>query len=71
MLKVFVAVLVMGVLAYFASQQIDWLAISGGSALFQRAGWLALIVVGSALCYFAVLFALGFRTRDFRLVSHA
>ena len=62
----------MGWVAYFASRQIDWLSMSHGiSSLLQRAGWLLLIITASVVCYFAVLFALGFRMRDFRLVSHA
>ena len=69
--KVLLAVLIMGVIAYFASHQIDWLSISGGMALLKRAAWLTLIIVASAIVYFAVLFILGFRMRDFRLVSHA
>ena len=70
--KVLVAVFVMGWVAYFASRQIDWLSMSHGiSSLLQRAGWLLLIITASVVCYFAVLFALGFRMRDFRLVSHA
>ena len=59
------------VVAYFASRQIDWLSISGGTALLKRAAWLTAIIVASAVCYFAALFVMGFRMRDFRLVSHA
>ena len=69
--KVILAVLAMGVVAYFASRQIDWLSISGGTALLKRAAWLTAIIVASAVCYFAALFVMGFRMRDFRLVSHA
>ena len=69
--KVALAVFVMGLIAHFAGKQIDWLSMSSGWALLKRAGWLALIIIVSAISYFAVLFALGFRTRDFRLVSHA
>ena len=70
--KVLLAVLVMGVVAYFASAQIEWLSMSSGMAsLLKRAGFLFVIVVGSAISYFAVLFVLGFRMKDFRLVSHA
>ncbi|MCC5862851.1 MAG: murein biosynthesis integral membrane protein MurJ [Gammaproteobacteria bacterium] len=35
----------------------DWLALS----VWGRIGWLALAVVGGAVCYFVVLFASGFR----------
>ena len=69
--KVILAVLAMGVVAYFASRQIDWLSMSGGTALLKRAAWLTAIIVASAVCYFAALFVMGFRMRDFRLVSHA
>ena len=39
----------------------------------RRAGLALLfaVIAASAVVYFAVLFALGFRMRDFRLVSHA
>ncbi|MBR0564588.1 murein biosynthesis integral membrane protein MurJ [Azoarcus sp. L1K30] len=39
-----------------------WFARSG----LARVGWLAAIVIVAAIAYFATLFALGFRPRDFR-----
>ena len=44
-------------LAWSAMQDLPW----------QRAGWLAVIIGAATLAYFAALFALGFRTRDFRV----
>ena len=70
--KTSTAVLVMAVVAYFASQQVDWLSMNNGiTALIKRAALLFAVIAASAVVYFAVLFALGFRMRDFRLVSHA
>ncbi len=70
--KVLLAVTVMALVAYFASQRIDWLNMGGGvMAMLQRAAWLAAVIGASVVVYFAVLFALGFRMGDFRLVSHA
>ncbi len=69
--QISLAVVLMAVVAYFTSRQIDWLALSGGWGLLIRAGWLTAIVTLSAVIYFAALFAMGFRMRDFRLVSHA
>ena len=63
--------ILMGVVAYFASRQIDWLALSGASAMLKRVAWLTGIIAISVVSYFAILFAMGFRMRDFRLVSHA
>lgn len=70
--KTSTAVLVMAVVAYFASQQVDWLSMNNGiTASIKRAALLFAVIAASAVVYFAVLFALGFRMRDFRLVSHA
>ena len=44
-------------LAWSAMQDLPW----------QRAGWLAVVIGAATLAYFAALFALGFRTRDFRV----
>ncbi|MES2151153.1 MAG: murein biosynthesis integral membrane protein MurJ [Pseudomonadota bacterium] len=62
--KLVVAVTVMGALAWYGSVHVDWIGL-------QRHGWLRAlalfgIVSGSAATYFAVLFALGFRFRDFK-----
>ncbi len=64
LLKLAIAVTVLAVALWFAQRGIDWSALQG--APWQRAMWLAALVVGSAVVYFGVLFALGFRVRDFR-----
>jgi len=63
-LKLAVAVALMGALAYYARMQIDWVEM-------QRHGWLRAVtlfaIIGaSAATYFAALFAMGFRARDFK-----
>jgi putative peptidoglycan lipid II flippase len=62
-LKVVAAVVVMGLAAWFSQAQLDWAALR--SHPFLRIGALLLIIGFSAAVYFAVLFALGFRPRDF------
>lgn len=62
--KLVVAVSVMGAVAYYSRMRIDWVDMQQHGWL--RAGALFGIVGGSALAYFAVLFALGFRARDFK-----
>ena len=57
------ALAVMGGVLWFASGPTAlWTEIGG----LERAGRLALVVGAGALAYFATLFALGFRLRDFR-----
>ncbi len=61
-LKLALAVYVMGAVIWVAAgASSDWLAASAA----QRASWLAGIVVLGAAVYFAVLWLLGFRLRDF------
>jgi putative peptidoglycan lipid II flippase len=62
-LKVVVAVVLMGLAAWFSQAQLDWTALRAHPVL--RLGALLLIIAASAVVYFAVLFALGFRPRDF------
>jgi putative peptidoglycan lipid II flippase len=62
-LKVVAAVAVMGALAWFSQAQFDWTALRAHPLM--RMGALAAIIGASAVAYFAVLFALGFRPRDF------
>jgi putative peptidoglycan lipid II flippase len=62
-LKVVAAVAVMGLAAWFSQAQLDWAALRAHPLL--RLGALLLIIGASAAVYFAVLFALGFRPRDF------
>ncbi len=59
-----VAVCVMGALSWYAQGQINWAAMQVHPWL--RAGALFLIIGASAVTYFAVLFALGFRLGDFK-----
>jgi putative peptidoglycan lipid II flippase len=58
------AVCVMGALSWYAQGQINWAAMQVHPWL--RAGALFLIIGASAVTYFAVLFALGFRLGDFK-----
>jgi putative peptidoglycan lipid II flippase len=62
-LKVVVAVALMGAAAWFSQAQLDWAALRAHPVL--RIGALLLLIGLSAVVYFAVLFALGFRPRDF------
>jgi putative peptidoglycan lipid II flippase len=62
-LKVVLAVALMGAAAWFSQAQLDWAALRAHPVL--RIGALLLIIGLSAAVYFAVLFALGFRPRDF------
>ena len=61
-LKVLVALLALGLALWFGmgSEQ-SWLATHG----WARIGRLSLLVAGGVVIYFSVLFALGFRIRDF------
>jgi putative peptidoglycan lipid II flippase len=61
--KVVAAVALMGLAAWFAQAQLDWAALRAHPIL--RLAALLLIIAASAAVYFAVLFALGFRPRDF------
>lgn len=62
--KLALAVLVMGAIAWYTSGLFDWTAKDVNGLL--RAGMLAAIVAGCGMMYFAVLFGLGFRIRDFK-----
>jgi putative peptidoglycan lipid II flippase len=62
-LKLVAAVTVMGAVAWFSQAQLDWAALRAHPVV--RVGALVLIIGASALAYFAVLFVLGFRPRDF------
>jgi putative peptidoglycan lipid II flippase len=59
-----VAVSIMGAVAWFAQAQFDWAALQAQPWL--RAGVLLGIIGASAVSYFAVLFALGFRLGNFK-----
>jgi len=64
LLRLAIALAVLGVALWFAQRGIDWTALQ--SAPWQRAAWLAALIAGAVALYFGVLFALGFRVRDFR-----
>jgi putative peptidoglycan lipid II flippase len=62
-LKVVAATALMGLAAWYSQAQLDWAALRAHPVL--RLGALLLIIGASAVVYFAVLFVLGFRPRDF------
>lgn len=63
MLQILVALAVMGAALWFgAGEAATWLARGG----MERVLWLTALVIGGAASYFAALFALGLRPRDFR-----
>jgi len=62
-LRLVVAVAAMGAVAWAGQGRFDWVALHAHPVV--RGGLLALIIGASAAVYFAVLFALGFRPRDF------
>jgi putative peptidoglycan lipid II flippase len=62
--RLFVAVAVMGALAWFCQAQLDWAALHAHPLL--RAGALFAIIAIAGASYFGVLMALGFRPRDFK-----
>ena len=66
---VVLATLFMGMLLYAASIEIDWVGLAGRNWL--RVGWLAACLGAATLVYFGVLFAAGFRPRDFSRRGHA
>ena len=66
-LKLAVALILMGGLALVLSMQVDWLAMQSNRWL--RAATMGGIIVACMVIYFGALFALGFRMRDFRKIS--
>jgi putative peptidoglycan lipid II flippase len=64
LVKLVVAVSVMGAVSWFGQAQFDWIAMRATPLL--RAGALAAIIAVAACSYFAVLLVLGFRPRDFK-----
>ena len=62
--RLVVAVCAMGALSWYAQGLVDWAAMQAHPWL--RGGALLAIISASAVLYFAVLFALGFRPGDFR-----
>jgi putative peptidoglycan lipid II flippase len=64
LLKLSVVLIVFGVALYWAQSLVPWLQLAAQP--WKRAVFLGLMVVGGALLYFALLFVLGFRLKDFR-----
>jgi putative peptidoglycan lipid II flippase len=64
LLKLLVALTVFGAALYWAQSLVPWLQLTAQP--WQRAVFLGLMVVGGALLYFALLYVLGFRLKDFR-----
>ena len=62
------ALVALGAALIVARHLVDWTALQ--SVPWQRAGILALVIVGGAGVYVAALAALGFRVRDFRPERH-
>jgi putative peptidoglycan lipid II flippase len=66
MLKLLTALIVLGSVLWFAgAEDATWLAMSGG----QRVLRLSAVVLGGIASYFATLWLLGFRPRDFRRIA--
>jgi putative peptidoglycan lipid II flippase len=63
--RVAIAVAVLAAILWWAQRPLAWSAMQ--DAPWQRAAWLAAVIVAATVGYFAALFALGFRTRDFRV----
>lgn len=63
MLRLLPAILGLATLLWFASHQLDWIAL--GAHPGKRVAWLATVVAGSGLVYGALLFLFGFRPVDF------
>jgi putative peptidoglycan lipid II flippase len=62
-LKVLAANVALGAALALAATRIDWIALQASP--WQRAGWVAVVLGGVALLYFAVLGACGMRPREF------
>lgn len=67
--RVVMALILMALLAWFASAQVDWIGLKHSEWL--RAGLLFALILSCMAVYFSALFALGFRMRDFRKIAHA
>ncbi|MCG9059259.1 murein biosynthesis integral membrane protein MurJ [Laribacter hongkongensis] len=57
--------LAVGGMTAFLLAGLNWLPVDWHGAAWLRAGWLTLLVGGGAGVYFGLLFACGFRLRDF------
>lgn len=70
--RVIIAVCVMAVVVYLGQHAFNWTAMvadGGWLSKIERIGALFGVIVAGAIAYFAVLFALGFRFKDFRLIA--
>lgn len=65
--KQMIALLLMGIVAFYLNQQFDWIALQHQHTI--RALDLAGVLLACILVYFASLFALGFRLRDFKRIT--
>jgi putative peptidoglycan lipid II flippase len=66
-IKLTLALLLMGIVGFGLSQQVDWIAMQ--SHRWLRAAELGGIILACMFTYFGALFITGFRVRDFRKVS--
>ena len=64
LVRVLAACAALGGLLFWAERAIDWVGLQAHWA--QRAGWMAAVLGGAALLYFAVLAACGMRLAHFR-----
>ncbi|MGL6109956.1 MAG: murein biosynthesis integral membrane protein MurJ [Rubrivivax sp.] len=64
MLRVTLACAALGGLLAWAARAVDWIGLQAHWG--QRAGWMAAVLAGAALTYFAVLLASGLRMSHFR-----
>ena len=64
MLRVLLACAALGLLLAWAASALDWIGLRSHWA--QRAGWMAAVLGGAALLYFAVLWTSGLRLAHFR-----
>lgn len=62
------ALVVMAGVTYYLNRQIDWIML-GEAHKIERLLLLFAVIAACALVYFATLFALGFRLRDFKLLA--
>ncbi|RTZ47718.1 murein biosynthesis integral membrane protein MurJ [Candidimonas sp. SYP-B2681] len=62
-IKIIPALAAVSAVLWTADQSLDWVAL--GATPWLRVLWLAGVIFGSALAYFAMLFACGFRPIDF------
>jgi putative peptidoglycan lipid II flippase len=64
MLRVVVACVALGLLLAWAGAAVDWIGLQ--ARWVERSGWMAAVLGGAALLYFAVLGVCGLRPAHFR-----